>query len=185
MIFLGIGLIASWFIAGQLEKLDVKATLAFAKRHYGDSPIGVIGVSMGGAALLLASPLKVDAMVIESVYPDIEIAIHNRVKQHLGLLSWLPAELLLAQLKPRLGISFNDLRPIDSLKNVDSPILIISGKANIHTTKEETQQMFERAKEPKLLWLVEDLKHEDAQNKYPNDYEKKVIDFLNSNLLPH
>lgn len=167
---------------GYLEKLDVLATVKFARSHYGNSFIAVMGVSMGGAAALLASPLSVDAMVIESVYPDIESAVHNRVKQRLGFLSWVPSKLLLFQLEPRLGIKLSDLRPIDSLDNVDSPILIISGEADLHTTKEETLQIFERAKEPKSLWIVKELAHEDVYSQYPEEYESKVMGFLNSHL---
>lgn len=163
---------------GYLEKFDVKATIEFAKKHHAGEPVGVIGVSMGGAASLLASPLQVDALVIESVYPDIESAIHNRVKKRLGFLSWLPSKLLLAQLEPRLDITFSDLRPIDALKNVDSPIFVISGSDDLHTTSEETKRMFAEAKEPKSLWVVSGLGHEDVHSNNPEEYEQKVLAFL-------
>jgi len=43
--------------------------------------VAIIGSSLGGVAALLAtSPLKVDVLVLEAVYPTIEIATRNRMK---------------------------------------------------------------------------------------------------------
>lgn len=168
-----------------MESFDVKAVIEYVKRRYTNLPVGVIGVSMGGAASLLASPLGVDALVIESVYPDIESAVHNRVRNRLGWLSWLPSKLLLIQLEPRLGVDLNDLRPIDKLKDVDSPILIISGINDRHTTKDETMAMYERARPPKTIWLVDNVQHQDIHSAYPNEYEDRVERFLDTHLGSH
>ena len=47
--------------------------------------IGAIGSSLGGAAALLGPhPLPVDALVLESVYPDIGAATGNRIRAVLG-----------------------------------------------------------------------------------------------------
>ncbi|MEZ6086790.1 MAG: alpha/beta fold hydrolase [Pirellulaceae bacterium] len=96
---------------GYLEQHDVRAAVEFARREHPNEPIGVIGVSLGGAAALLASPLNIDALVLESVYPNIHDAIHNRVAAKLGPLSSIPAALLLIQLQPRLGISSTGFAP--------------------------------------------------------------------------
>jgi len=104
---------------GHLEKHDARAAVEFARRQHPDEPIGVIGVSLGGASALLASPLGIDALVIESVYPDIESAINNRVAARLGPLSGLPAKLLLMQLEPRLGIEKSQLRPADHISDTE------------------------------------------------------------------
>lgn len=169
---------------GHLEKWDVLATLQFAKSRYGNRPIAVIGVSMGGAAALLAASLNIDAwhidaLVIESVYPSIQAAVKNRVKRYMGFLAWLPSQLLLAQLGPRLGVNLEDLQPIDSLPQITSPMLVISGEQDLYPTKQETLAMFEQANEPKQLWLVTQLAHQGVYDNYPHAYEKKVIGFLN------
>jgi len=146
---------------GHLERYDVAAAVDFAKENHPAEPIGVLGFSMGGAATLMASPLNVDAVVLESVYSSIESAVRNRVIVKLGALAAVPAKVLLMQLKPRLGISVADLRPIDRLPQVGCPVFIMSGTDDRHTTAEETHAMFEAANEPKEFWMVEGADHED------------------------
>lgn len=170
---------------GHLEKQDVRATLAYAKKSFPDAPIGIIGTSMGGAAAILASPLDVDALVIESVYSNIRNAVHNRVKMRLGVLSWLPAELLLAQLQPRLGIKIEDLNPIGSIEKVQCPIFVISGRNDQHTTLEEAQRIYSAASAPKQLWLVDDVAHDNIYQFAPEEYTQKVIGFFEEHLSKH
>ena len=167
---------------GYLEKHDARAAVAFARQLHPKEPIGVIGVSLGGASVLLASPLGVDAVVLESVYPSINGAVHNRVAMRLGPLSFVPAELLLVQLKPRLGISRTQLRPIDHLPNVGCPVLIISGKEDRHTTESETRKMFSVAREPKELWLIDGASHVDLYRAFPEEYKARVLPFLEQHM---
>jgi alpha-beta hydrolase superfamily lysophospholipase len=167
---------------GHLEQHDVRATIEFARREHPNEPIGVIGVSLGGAASLLASPLDIDALVLESVYPNIRDAVHNRVAAQLGPLSWIPASLLLAQLQPRLGVSPAQLRPIDHMTDIDCPVCVASGTADRHTTESETRAMFSAAPSPKQLWLVDGAAHVDLLENNPIQYEQQVLGFLGRHL---
>ena len=163
---------------GYLEKHDAVAAVEFARSQHPGAKIGIIGVSLGGAAALLASPLNVDALVIESVYSDIQVAFKNRVQAKLGVFASIPTAMLAWQLKPRLGISTSDLRPIESLPDVDCAILIAGGTSDLHTRASETRQMFNQAPQPKQLWLAEGLGHEDLYRAAPRPYETQVFGFL-------
>ena len=75
---------------GALESLDAEAALAFLRVCSGGESVGIIGVSMGGAAALLcAGQLPADAYVLESVYPTIRQALENRLGVWLGPLGML------------------------------------------------------------------------------------------------
>lgn len=167
---------------GYLEQYDVVAAVAFAKREHPNEPIGVIGVSLGGAAAVLASPLKIDALVLESVYPNIHDAIHNRVAAKLGPFSSIPASLLLMQFQPRLGISPAELRPIDRIPEVGCPVCIASGTEDLHTTESETLAMFAAAPEPKQLWLVDGAAHVDLLHVDTHEYREQIINFIDRHL---
>lgn len=167
---------------GHLEKHDVVAAVEYAKSQHPDLPIGVLGVSLGGASALLATPLNVDALVLESVFPNIEAAVHNRVSARIGFLSYVPAELLLIQMKPRFGISVDDLRPIDFVANAGCPVFVMSGSNDLHTTATETERIYEAAIEPKQLWLVDGAAHVDLLVASPEEYRKRVLSFLNKHL---
>lgn len=167
---------------GHLERHDVRAAVEYARREHPGEPIGVLGVSLGGAAAVLASPLNIDALVLESVYPDINSAVRNRVAGKWGLLASIPTSILIAQLQPRLGISPDQLRPIDHVPNVGCPVFLVSGRADQHTTATETLAMFAAAADPKQLWLIEDAAHVDLLTIDPGSYREQVVVFFDRYL---
>ena len=71
---------------GALESLDAAAALAYLRARAPGERVGVVGVSMGGAAALVgpSGPLAVDALVLESVYPTIRDATRDRLRAWIG-----------------------------------------------------------------------------------------------------
>jgi alpha-beta hydrolase superfamily lysophospholipase len=167
---------------GFLEARDARATVAFAKSHCPGLPVAVIGKSLGGAAALLASPLNIDALVIESVYPTIEEATTNRLRIRLGASAPLASPFLLWQLQPRLGMTVSDLQPIARIANVECPILVIGGSEDLHTTAAETQRLFDAASQPKQLLMMDGAAHEDLERFDPVGYKRAVIEFFEAHL---
>jgi len=164
---------------GYLESRDGQAAVNFLRTNARDEKIGVIGVSMGGAATLLASPpLSVDAMVLEMVYPTVNQAISNRLTMRLGGGASALTPFLTWQLKPRLGIDADGLRPIDHVGKINVPKLFIVGAEDRHTTIEESRQMFNAAGGPKELWVVDGAKHVDLYLASKGEYERRVLDFF-------
>lgn len=131
---------------------------------------------------MLASPLDVDAMVLESVYPTVSHAVYDRVDMRLGGLKYVAAPLLLGQLKMRLGISTGDLRPIDFMDKVGCPVLILAGDKDLHTPMDEFQMMIDAAKEPKELLTFVGAGHQDLYAFDQQQYREKVVEFLRVNL---
>ena len=167
---------------GHLEQHSARAAVEFARKEYAGEKIGVVGWSLGGVSALLAAPLGIDAMVCEAAYPDIRTAIHNRVALRLGFAGYVPAELLLLQLRPRLGIDVAELRPVEKVRELECPLLMISGANDQHTTEKETRAMFAQAREPAELWIVPDAAHEDLYAHSTEEYEQRVLRFLNQYL---
>ncbi|MCC9602144.1 alpha/beta hydrolase [Stieleria sp. JC731] len=163
---------------GFKEKLDVCGAVEYARRQHPGQPIALIGVSLGGASALLASPLNIDAMVLESVYPRIVDAVDNRVRVRLGPLTTLASSILIFQLQYRLGISTSELCPIDNIRSVKCPVFILSGSKDLHTTEAETREIYEAAMEPKRLWIVDGAGHEDLYDAAGQQYEQRLIQFL-------
>jgi uncharacterized protein len=173
---------------GYLEALDAAAAVAFAKARLPNEKIGAIGSSLGGAAALLGpTPLPVDALVLEAVYPDIGAATANRISAVLGA----PIGSLVAQplthafellMPPILGVAPAELRPIDHIADVAAPLLIVSGTRDSRTTARETIAVFDRAHEPKSLWLVDGAGHVDLERYAPDAYRAHVLAFLAGTL---
>ena len=148
------------------------------------SRIGVIGVSMGGAATLLATPpLDVDAMVLEMVYPTINEAVSNRLRMRFGSWAGMLAPILTWQLKPRLGISADALKPLDKVDDIRVPKLFIVGAEDQHTTLGESKTIFAAAAEPKELWIVAGAHHTDLHAEGKAEYELRVLGFFGNRLV--
>ncbi len=164
---------------GWRERLDVLAAVDFLRRELPGEPVAILGSSLGGAAALRATPpLRVDALIVESVYPSIDRATANRLHRYLGRPGLALEPLLLAQLRPRIGVGPEMLRPVDHAGNVTCPLLVISGANDEHTTAEDTRMLFAAAREPKQLWLVEGAAHVDLCRAGGETYRKRVLEFL-------
>jgi fermentation-respiration switch protein FrsA (DUF1100 family) len=168
---------------GWRESADVRSALAWLRGEASGRRIGVIGCSLGGAAVLLGpQPLGVDAVVLEAVYPRFSRAIENRVRIRLGSLAPLVTPLLLVQLGPRLDVSPAGLEPIRSMGRLGAPVLVVAGSRDRHTTAAESEDLFRAAVEPKRLWLVDGARHQDLFAYDPAGYESHVVGFLRKYL---
>jgi alpha-beta hydrolase superfamily lysophospholipase len=168
---------------GWLESRDVLAAVNFLNRELPGEHVGIIGQSIGGAATILATPqLRVDGVILEQVYPTIERATANRLRKYFGPFGTLGKPLLLMQMKSRLGVSPDQLRPIDHIAALRCPVLVMGGAVDEHTPPEETRAMYDRALAPKRLWLVPGAAHVDLYHLAGAQYEKNVLAFLASAL---
>jgi fermentation-respiration switch protein FrsA (DUF1100 family) len=171
---------------GELESLDARAALDFLRANAPGERIGIIGVSMGGAASLVGTaPLDADALVLESVYPTFQTAVADRLHVWLGPLGFLGnavTPMLIRLVAPRIGVDPKMLRPIDAIAKVDEPVFVIAGTADQYTRIGETVDLYERATAPKKLWEVPGAAHEDLHDYAPAEYERRVGEFLIEHL---
>ena len=164
---------------GWRERFDVLAAVAYLESQWPDAPIGIIGSSLGGAATLLATPpLRVRGAVLEAVYPDIEAAVGNRLRMRLGSIGTVLSPLLVWQMRPRLGVGADALRPIDHIAKLHCPVLIIAGAADRHTTPSDTAQLVSAAWDPKELWIIPAAAHVDFLEYAGDEYRRRILAFF-------
>lgn len=168
---------------GYLESKDVESIYEYVKNIYPQKKVGAIGISLGGASILLRKDMKpFDALLLEAVYPTIEEATFDRIQRRLGFLAPFVSPVMLSQLNVQIHITKNELKPIENIGKQNCPILIIAGKLDEHTKIAESERMFINAKEPKELWVIENAKHEDFYKKRPKEYEERVLKFFGEYL---
>jgi uncharacterized protein len=168
---------------GHREGQDAAAAVTYLRARLPNERVGAIGSSLGGAAALLApAPLDVDALVLESVYSEIDAAIENRLIAVLGRVGAVVAPpvtgLFKLVLPPFLGVGAADLRPIDRIGEVRAPVLVAGGMLDDRTSIVETRRMFARANEPKQLWAVTRARHVDLEGFAPAEYRSRVLAFM-------
>ena len=172
---------------GWRESVGVQLASEWIRRQRPGKPLGAIGVSLGGASILLGpSPSGFDAVVLEAVYADARRALQNRMAMRFGTVAApLLGKLLEAQVKPRLRLSLGQLRPIDHVANLGAPLLVIAGGRDRHTTPAESMALFARARAPKRYWVLPDAAHQDFLLADPAGYETRVLAFLDQYLSAH
>ena len=167
---------------GARESLDAAASLTFLRGAMPAERVGVIGVSMGGAAALLGpGPLDANAFVLESVYPTIRQAVSDRLGTWLGPLGgvarlFTPA--VIHFVGDDIGVTETELRPIDRIARLRAPLLFLSGTADPYTPIVEAESLYARAPTPKAYWAVQGAGHEDLYAYNSAEYERRVGAFL-------
>ncbi|MDY0747465.1 alpha/beta hydrolase [Paucibacter sp. R3-3] len=168
---------------GLNEGAAVRAALAELRRRAPGERVGVIGVSLGAAALVLGHPQPApDAAVLESMFPTIEDAVADRLALHVGEWARPAAPALLLQLPLRLHVEPSQLRPIEHIAALHCPLLLIAGDQDQHTRLVESQKLFATAVEPKQLWIVPGAAHINLHDFDTAGYQAGVGAFLAAHL---
>lgn len=168
---------------GYLERLDAEAAVRFARGRRPVAGIGVIGVSMGGAAFLLAEKMPpVDAVVLEMVYPTMDSAIANRLDHSLFPGARFFSPLLTFQFPLRIGVGVWKMRPVERIGHLRVPVLIVGGADDPFTTAEESEQLFAAANEPKDIWIADGVGHQDIHKLRAPEYENRILGFLETRI---
>lgn len=167
---------------GARESLDAAAAMDFLRRAAPSERIGVVGVSMGGAATLLGpGPLAADAFVLESVYPTIRQAVRDRLTTWLRPLSAIGRLLTPAVIDVvggEIGVAEGELQPIARIGRIRAPLLLVTGTADHYTPVAEAESLYAHAPAPKSFWALSGAGHEDLHAYAPVEYERRVGGFL-------
>ena len=168
---------------GRLEALDIAGAVAWLREAAPGERLAALGISLGGAAVALATPsVPIDALVLESVFPDIASAISNRMRLIAGPVHRWLTPVFMAVGTALTGLRPRNLRPIDALTRYDGPVLILSGSEDRLTTASETRALYAAAPGPKDLWLVRGAGHVDLASAVGPDYEARILAFVDRHL---
>lgn len=170
---------------GWTEAADAHAAFTWLKRRQHGARIGVVGISMGGAASLLgpAGPLPADALVLQAVYPDLRSAIRHRIAARLGrAAAWIGEPLLSVQTWPRLGVPPTAISPASALPRFTGALLVIGGRDDQSTPAIETRRLHAAEIGSAELWLVPRGDHAAICAMDDPAYRKRLLAFFQRTL---
>jgi uncharacterized protein len=168
---------------GDRESHDVVAAIQYLHHMLPKEKVGVLAMSMGAAAFVLAEDRPpVDAVVLENLYPTIKQGIANRLRLTLGPFGPMFASLVLIQLQPQMNIPPARLRPIEHMSQIGAPLLIINGTNDEFTSIDDARALYAAASSPKELWAVEGAGHVDLHEFAKDEYERRVASFFAEHL---
>src|SRR2546426_5396391 len=171
---------------GYAERLDVEAAVRFLTGDRKVHHVVLLGRSVGGAAALMAVDRwrSVRGVVLESVYARFEEAVRIRVRARSGYLEPIVSGLLLGQVRLRYGFDPAKLAPVDAIRRIPCPSLIVAGGRGPLRGPAEAGLMFSAAPSPSTLWILPEAGHVGLYRVGMDEYRKRVGEFLRTTLGP-
>ncbi len=171
---------------GWKEAWDVQAAVGYVGETYGRGPVGVLGISMGAAATIIAAAESQDiaALVADSAFAHLEGVMRKKIPEFapvrwlvpFGWLSVLIGELL-------AGGRLRRLRPVDYVGRLSPrPVLFIHGEKDSYIPHEQPGELFGAAGDPKEIWTAPGSDHAVARLDHPEEYIGRVLAFFDRYL---
>lgn len=178
---------------GQREAEDISAAVRYLKEARGVQHVGVIGHSLGGSSVILAAAQdpQIDAVIAESSIANFETYVGDMTEQwaqQRGAPSLRP---LWQGWWPRLVVEYTARRrsldavqaPVNVIARIaPRPLLLIHGMDDDVVLPAHARELFDRAGEPRTLWLVPGISHHTSYAEFPQEYYARVLAFFSNAL---
>ena len=76
------------------------------------------------------------------------------------------------------GLDFSTVRPVESIKHVSAPILLIHGTADSRTPVTDSQALAAAKPDTTELWLVPGAEHVKSFATNPEEYSRRVVEWF-------
>jgi len=167
---------------GYEERLDVHGAVDLLLER-GLGPVGIYGMSMGGATAILAAAEdpRIAAVVADSPYARLRWAVQQSatLRGYPAFLS--PAIAFLGCLTTSLHLRYR-MQAFDPVEVVEKlsprPLFIMHGTEDVVVPVASAHALIARAGEPKELWLIDGLKHCKALEEAYEPFKDRVIGFF-------
>lgn len=168
---------------GYFEQRDVLGAFHYLKENQPQiTKIGVLGFSIGAMAAMLAIEKHpgIKALVCESGYSSFEkVANMPDPSGDFWIPKGTPAhQEAVNKHKKEMGWDFNISAIEDIQKISPCALFLIDGDQE----SEDNQYMYEKALEPKKIWLIPNASHGEVYSVAKEEYEKKVLTFFQEYL---
>ncbi len=146
------------------------------------------GFSMGAAVSILTAARTPDIklVVADSSFATLKDSIKLTLRTYGIPKILIPpiATLIYRSLGWHLKFNINEGEPIKHIKEISPrPILIIHGENDTMTPISNAHRLFNSAGEPKELWTVKGIEHTQIYTFHREEYEKRMLNFINKWLI--
>ena len=173
---------------GAVEWLDVIAAVDWLgqERRAAGKPIGAFGLSMGGAAVILAAAQdrRIAAVATHGAYADLDRAVRQRCRFLLGMLGPLlyrPVRVFGSYWLPG---NPEDTAPSRVVGNITPrPVLLLHGSHDPFVAPEDVHILYRAAREPKRLVMLPHSWHVTVGANDEERYRTELRQFFRAALL--
>lgn len=168
---------------GWKDREDVMAWLRVAPELFGDSARMVVhGISMGAATTMMASgdelPETVACFVEDCGYTSVWDQFSKELKGRFGLPEFPLLYAASALCDWKYGWNFQEASAIEQVKKCRRPMLFVHGDRDDYVPTWMVYRLYEAKPEPKELWVTAGVDHAHSYRAYPEEYTRRVGDFI-------
>ena len=167
------------------EQKDVIAAVDFLEQQKKINDIGVMGFSMGGATsvLAMANDQRIKAGVFNSAIANVEDVLSEGGQRLYGLPKYPLIPVVMQMFSWRGDIDLDRLHAEDLIAEIaPRPIYIMHGTADKTVDYHHGTDLYQRAKEPKQFWKVDNGEHTQLWQADREKAESSVVTFFQKNL---
>jgi len=166
---------------GANEQTDLTRAVQFAKART-DVPIVLYGISMGAAtALVTADDTEVAAVIADSPFSDLRSYLETNLPVWSDLPNFPFTPMILTVTPWFTGLDADRVRPVEDVKNIEAPMLLIHGKGDDAIPVSESERIA-AANDDIELWITENDGHVASFESFKAEYKERVFDFLERSL---
>jgi fermentation-respiration switch protein FrsA (DUF1100 family) len=174
---------------GRAELPDLSEWVAFAQRQPGVNParIGILGNSLGGTLgiELAARTPAIGAVIANSAFSSLNDTIDTSIRFFTGLppFPFAPVIRFWAQREAHI-----DVADVDATRWIGRisprPVFLMQGGSDVVISVASGQRLYDAAREPRQLWFDQHVGHAGFDTAHPDEYERRVVAFLDAGLKP-
>lgn len=168
---------------GHSELRDLDAWYGFAVRQpdVDRRRIALLGVSMGGAIAIqyAAKNPAVAALVADSAFSSMDDTIATSVRHFTGLPAFPFASLIGFWVRESTGLTRDEADAKRAIAQISPrPVFLMQGGADTVISPQSGRLLYDAAREPKALWFDPALTHATFFDQRRDEYERRVIGFM-------
>lgn len=166
---------------GAKEQDDLISAINYAKNR-SNGPIVIYGVSMGAAtALATADDIDVAAVIADSPFSDLRAYLETNLPVWSDLPNFPFTPVIMTVTPWFSGLDADLVSPIQDVKQIDAPILLIHGEGDDAIPLSESEQL--AAENDQIeLWVTKNEGHVRSHRSFQTEYRQKVFEFLEQSL---
>jgi dipeptidyl aminopeptidase/acylaminoacyl peptidase len=167
---------------GGREALDVEAAVDYLAALPDIKYIGALGHSLGAAAVVRAAAddSRLQALVIQSSYSSLAEVVEDSFNKFAVLPKWPFAPLIIALAEFRTGVNGKQIDSTHDLATMTPrPVFIIHSTDDDLFPPRYAQEMYDAAREPKGLWIIERTGgHVNPITGHEAEYKERILKFF-------
>ncbi|AFY58645.1 prolyl oligopeptidase family protein [Rivularia sp. PCC 7116] len=167
-----------YFTYGFHERKDVSRLIDFLEKYHKEESqnIALMGISAGGAVAISSAAYdkRIQALITISAFADLNNTIAKQVP-------WLPSfwrKRAIANAEEIAEFNIAEISPINQIKKVNCPILIVHGTLDKYIPFVNGKKLFNTAKGEKLFYAVEGGNHSTILDKGGEVLRNRIIEFV-------